>query len=349
MQDSQTIFLFCPRSYQTSKLMSQNLHPIADAQYWKLTFVNIWWRQWCPRVIDAGWSPGEDKAFKIQGTNPLPRGIVRQYLTIDLTFSHLPGDKPAILRAEVDNYHRIPLNLPPFPPLLCHHNPEASTTAYHYGILQSSLTEIGRLVNMSLAQQTELGIRVLQEGGVIAFPTDTVYGIGANPFDEQAVAKIYRIKQRPRHLALPLLLSDKSELEGVARAIPEVAWRLVEHFLPGGLTLILPKAPAVPHIVAPGDTVAVRIPNHPIPIALIRKLGTPLIGTSANLSGRPNPITAQGVREQLGDEVDFIINGGGCLAGIASTVVDVAEGTPRILREGAVPREEIEEVCGVRV
>ena len=204
-------------------------------------------------------------------------------------------------------------------------------------------------IGESLKAQVEFGVMLLQKGGIVAFPTDTVYGIGANPFDEQAVAKIYRIKRRPPYLALPLLLSDKSELLGVARDIPQVAWRLVEHFLPGGLTLILRKAPAVPHIVAPGDTVAVRIPNHPIPIALIRKLGTPLIGTSANLSGRPNPITAQGVREQLGDEVDFIINGGGCLAGIASTVVDVTQEVPRILREGAVPREEIEEVCACRV
>jgi L-threonylcarbamoyladenylate synthase len=204
-------------------------------------------------------------------------------------------------------------------------------------------------IGESLKAQIEFSVTLLQEGGVIAFPTDTVYGIGADPFNEHAVAKIYRIKRRPPHLALPLLLSDKSELPEVARAIPEVAWRLVERFLPGGLTLVLRKAPTVPHTVAPGDTVAVRIPNHPIPIALIRKLGTPLIGTSANLSGRPNPITAQEVREQLGDEVDFIINGGGCPAGIASTVVDVTQEMPRILREGAVPRVELEEVCAYKV
>jgi L-threonylcarbamoyladenylate synthase len=202
---------------------------------------------------------------------------------------------------------------------------------------------------MSIEDQVELAIEVLKEGGVVAFPTDTVYGIGANAFSEPAVAKIYRIKQRPRHLALPLLISSKLELEQVARVVPEVAWRLAERFLPGGLTLVLKKAAVVPDIVAPGDTVAVRIPDHPIPIALIRGLGAPLIGTSANNSGRASPVTAQEVWAQLGDKVDFIIDGGRCRWGVESTVVDVSGEFPSILREGAVPRQEIEELCGYRL
>jgi L-threonylcarbamoyladenylate synthase len=197
-----------------------------------------------------------------------------------------------------------------------------------------------------MEDQVELAIEVLKEGGVVAFPTDTVYGIGANAFTEQAVAKIYRIKQRPRHLALPLLISSKPDLERVARVVPEVAWRLADRFLPGGLTLVLKKAAVVPDIVAPGDTVAVRIPDHPVPIALIRGLGAPLIGTSANPSGGASPVTAREVQEQLGNKVDLIVDGGRCRWGVESTVVDVSGELPRILREGVVSRREIEELCG---
>ena len=195
-------------------------------------------------------------------------------------------------------------------------------------------------------EQIELAIEVLKGGGLVAFPTDTVYGIGASAFIEHAVAKVYEVKKRPRALALPLLVSDKSGLAQVASVVPEVAWRLAERFLPGALTIVLKKGPLVPDIVAPGDTVAVRIPDHPIPIALIRGLGAPLIGTSANTSGRPSPVTAQEVWQQLGDKVDLIINGGRCHWGIESTVVDVSGDIPKILREGAVPWQEIEKVCG---
>ncbi len=198
----------------------------------------------------------------------------------------------------------------------------------------------------AMEDRVELAIEVLKEGGVVAFPTDTVYGIGGNAFIEQAVAKVYQIKQRPRHLALPLLISSKPDLERVARVVPEVAWRLADRFLPGGLTLVLKKAAGVPDIVAPGDTVAVRIPDHPIPIALIRGLGAPLIGTSANLSGGASPVTAQQVWAQLGNKVDIIVDGGRCRWGVESTVVDVSGEFPRVLREGVVPRREIEELCG---
>ncbi len=198
----------------------------------------------------------------------------------------------------------------------------------------------------AMEDRVERAIEVLKEGGVVAFPTDTVYGIGGNAFVEQAVAKVYQIKQRPRHLALPLLISSKPDLERVARVVPEVAWRLADRFLPGGLTLVLKKAAVVPDIVAPGDTVAVRIPDHPIPIALIRGLGAPLIGTSANLSGGASPVTAQQVWAQLGNKVDIIVDGGRCRWGVESTVVDVSGEFPRVLREGVVPRREIEELCG---
>jgi L-threonylcarbamoyladenylate synthase len=143
------------------------------------------------------------------------------------------------------------------------------------------------------------------------------------------------------------LLAEKSDLLKVASVVPEIAWQLAERFLPGGLTLVLRKSPWVPgSVTAGGDTIAVRIPDHPIPIALIRGLGSPIVGTSANLSGKPSPVTAEEVREQLGDEVDLIIDGGRCTGGTESTVLDVSSKVPALIREGAIPRAELAKLCG---
>ena len=199
----------------------------------------------------------------------------------------------------------------------------------------------------TIEKQIKRAVAILKKGGIVAFPTDTVYGLGANPLNAQAVAAIYKVKKRPPNLPLPLLLAEKSDLLKVASVVPEIAWQLAERFLPGGLTLVLRKSPWVPSsVTAGGDTVAVRIPNHPITIALIRGLGTPIVGTSANLSGRPSPVTTEEVRQQLGNEVDFIIDGGRCPGGTESTVLDVTGKVPVLLREGAIPRAELTKLCG---
>lgn len=198
-------------------------------------------------------------------------------------------------------------------------------------------------ISSTLERQIQRGIEILKKGGVIAFPTDTLYGLGADAFNSEAVDRVYEIKQRPRHLAFPLLLADISQITFVAESVPEIAWFLSKRFLPGGLTLVLPKSASLPsRLGAAGATIAVRIPDHPVPIALIRGLGTPIIGTSANISGRPSPVTAQEVKQQLGSKVDFIIDGGRCPGGIESTVVDVTSGVPVILRQGIIPQHEIE-------
>ena len=200
---------------------------------------------------------------------------------------------------------------------------------------------------LSVEQQIKRAVAILKKGGIVAFPTDTVYGLGADPLNEQAVDRIYRVKKRPHNLPLPLLLAEKSDLLRVASVVPEIAWQLVEHFLPGGLTLVLRKSPWVPgSVTAGGDTIAVRIPDHPVPIALIRGLGIPIVGTSANLSGRPSPVTAGEVREQLGDEVDFIIDGGRCPGGTESTVLDISGKVPLLIRKGAIPGAELAKLCG---
>jgi L-threonylcarbamoyladenylate synthase len=197
----------------------------------------------------------------------------------------------------------------------------------------------------TIEQEIQKGIHLLNQGGIVAFPTDTVYGLGADATNECAVERVYELKQRPRYLPLPVLLADAAQIASIAGAVSDIAWLLARHFWPGGLTLVLPKGPSVSEkISAGGGTVAVRVPNHPIPVALIRGLGLPIVGTSANLSGRPSVLTAKEVSEQLGDRVDLIINGGRCPGGVESTVVDVTKDVPVILREGAISIRELQRI-----
>jgi L-threonylcarbamoyladenylate synthase len=202
-------------------------------------------------------------------------------------------------------------------------------------------------LSVDIRGQVERGISILREGGVVAFPTDTVYGLGASIDMPRAVERVYEVKERPLSMALPLLLADTSQIAGVAGQVSPLAWLLIDNLLPGALTLVLPRSGTVPDIVtAGGATVAVRIPAHPVPVALILGVGTPIVGTSANVSGRPSPLTADGVRSQFGDRIDFIIDGGRCPGGRESTIVDVTGETPVVLREGAVSVEELRRVCG---
>jgi L-threonylcarbamoyladenylate synthase len=193
-----------------------------------------------------------------------------------------------------------------------------------------------------LQREIEKGVKTLQKGGVIAFPTDTVYGLGADAFNSTAVERIYEIKNRPKHRQLPLLIADVERLTTLADPIPEIAWFLTRRFWPGGLTLVLPKTDSLPVYLAPGPTIAVRVPDHPVCLALIQRLGNPMIGTSANISGQPAALTADEVRQQLGGKIDFIINGGKCPGGKESTVVDVTHESPTILRQGIIPSHEID-------
>jgi len=196
--------------------------------------------------------------------------------------------------------------------------------------------------------QIERGISILKQGGLVAFPTDTVYGLGAGASNQPAVAKVYQVKERPRDMALPLLLAHTSQINEVACPVPPIAWLLADKFLPGALTIVLYKSNSVLDIVTGGgSTVAVRIPAHPIPVALAENLG-PIVGTSANLSGKPSALTADEVCSQFGDKIDLVIDAGRCPGGRESTIVDVTGEVPVVLREGAIPREELEQVCEIK-
>ncbi len=192
--------------------------------------------------------------------------------------------------------------------------------------------------------QVKEAVQILKKGGVIVLPTDTVYGLGADAFNSKAVDRIYEIKNRPRHLPLPLLLSDVSQITMIAESVPEVGWFLASRFWPGGLTLVLPKIASLPSYLTRGPTIAVRIPNHPICLALIEGLGRPIIGTSANISGRPSCLTTDEVKQQLGDKVDLIIDGGKCPGGGESTIVDVTGEVPVVLRQGIIAQYEIDKI-----
>ena len=223
------------------------------------------------------------------------------------------------------------------------------TTIKHYDILSSrvKLLLVKAMLDKSIQQQVELGISVLRQGGLVAFPTDTVYGLGASVNIPKAVERVFRVKERPLNMALPLLLADISQISEVAESVPPIVWLLADKFLPGALTIVLYKSNSVPGIViAGGGTVAVRIPAHPVPVALARGLEAPIVGTSANLSGKPSVLTADEVYSQFGDKIDLIIDGGRCPGGKESTVIDVTGEVPAVLREGAISGEELRQVCG---
>jgi len=193
-------------------------------------------------------------------------------------------------------------------------------------------------------------VRLLRAGKVIAFPTDTVYGVGASGFDECAIEQLFDVKSRERGKAIPYLLADAKDLPLVAREIPDAARLLAAKFWPGALTLVVPVNARVPRIlIAGGDSVAVRVPNHPTTRALIDSLRAPLAATSANISGGRDPATAEEVLAQLNSRIPLILDGGATRGNVPSTVVDVTSDTPTVRRVGVIAVEEIERVLGQKV
>lgn len=191
----------------------------------------------------------------------------------------------------------------------------------------------------------ERAVAVLLEGGLVAFPTDTLYALGAHGLMPTAVERVFQAKDRPAGMALPLLLAGVEDLEKVAVDVPPLAWDFAERFWPGGLTMILRKAPSVPsEVTAGGGTVAVRVPNHNIARDLIRAVGAPLTGTSANRSGEADPVTAEDVLHQMSGRVDLVVDCGPCPLSGASTIVDLTGDSLRIVREGVIPPDALQQM-----
>ncbi len=193
----------------------------------------------------------------------------------------------------------------------------------------------------------EKALLLLRDGQVIALPTDTVYGVAADGMNPYAVEMLYVAKARAMDKAIPLLLASPDDLAQVALEITPDARLLAERFWPGGLTLVVRARETVPLVLrAEGDSVAVRVPDHRVPRELARALGRPLAGTSANISGGPDPSTAQEVQAQLGGRIPLILDGGPVGAGVPSTVVDLTGTAPQLARAGALPVSELERVLG---
>ncbi|MCM8833311.1 MAG: L-threonylcarbamoyladenylate synthase [Candidatus Omnitrophica bacterium] len=193
----------------------------------------------------------------------------------------------------------------------------------------------------------EKAVNILKNGGVVAFPTETVYGLGANGLNPEAVIKIFEIKNRPFFDPIILHIGKKEDIIKFWSYIDKRAEKLIEKFWPGPLTIILPKTEKVPYIVTAGlDTVAIRMPSHIVAIEILKRIDFPIAAPSANIFGRLSPTEAKHVDEQIGDKIELIIDGGRCPVGIESTVIDLTTEKNIILRPGGIPKEKIEEIIG---
>ena len=197
------------------------------------------------------------------------------------------------------------------------------------------------------AEVIQTAAKILQEGGLVAFPTETVYGLGGNGLDSAACEKVYIAKGCPSDNPLILHISEFEELNPIVREISPAAQKLMDAFWPGPLTMVFPKADIVPEKATGGlDTVAVRLPSHPVARAIIRAAGLPIAAPSANSSGKPSPTRASHVEFDLNGKIDMIVDGGAAEWGLESTIVDVSGEVPMILRPGAVTKEMMEKVVG---
>ena len=197
-----------------------------------------------------------------------------------------------------------------------------------------------KVISANLPDTVTHVLDTLRDGRLVAFPTDTVYGLGALAFDSVAVESIYAAKDRPVEKAIPVLIGDITDLEKISDNVTDLTRRLASHFWPGPLTLLVPKKPTLPESVSATSTVAVRVPDHSVALNLLKAAG-PLAVTSANISGQPSPSTAEEVFAQLNGRIDLIIDAGRTPGGVPSTLVDCSAGEIKILRAGPIALEEL--------
>jgi L-threonylcarbamoyladenylate synthase len=196
-------------------------------------------------------------------------------------------------------------------------------------------------------KEIEKAARIIQEGGLVAFPTETVYGLGADALNPMAVARIFEVKRRPQFDPLIVHIADLRQAEILVKRLPSQAVKLAEVFWPGPLTLVLEKSPMIPDLVTSSlSTVAIRVPDHPLALDLIRESGRPLAAPSANPFGGVSPTTAEHVWHSLGNKVDLILDGGPCRVGVESTVLSLVGDIPVLLRPGGVSLEELQALLG---
>ncbi|MFO0699008.1 MAG: L-threonylcarbamoyladenylate synthase [Nitrospira sp.] len=204
-----------------------------------------------------------------------------------------------------------------------------------------------RILPASAPESIRVAGEIIRMGGLVAFPTETVYGLGCDALNPDAAAKVFEAKQRPQFDPLIVHITDRIQLDSVVSALTATARQLIDQFWPGPLTLVLPKQPAIPDLVTAGlETVAVRMPSHPVAQALIREAGTPIAAPSANPFGYVSPTTAQHVADGLGRTIDLILDGGPCSVGVESTIVSLVGPQAELLRPGSITREQLSAVIG---
>lgn len=186
--------------------------------------------------------------------------------------------------------------------------------------------------------------KILKHGGIVVFPTETVYGIGVNGLNEPAIKKLYKIKQRPINKPISLLVNSIEMIEKVAKDISDIEYDLIKKFFPGPLTIVLKKKENVPDILTAGlETVGIRMPENDIALKLIEYSGVPIATPSANISGKPSGTNMKEIMKDFNDKVDYFIDGGVSKIGVASTIVQIIDGIPHILRKGKISEEQIKE------
>lgn len=206
---------------------------------------------------------------------------------------------------------------------------------------------ITRILDAGAPDTPALAAEVIRTGGLVGIPTETVYGLGANGLDPDAVLKIFEAKGRPQDNPLILHVSGAEQVSLFCHHIPPAAWTLMEKFWPGPLTLVLPARDNVPRrTTANLDTVAIRCPDHPLTREIIRQSGVPIAAPSANISGKPSPTTAQHVYHDMAGKIQAIVDGGPCSVGVESTIVDLTGERPRLLRPGGITPEQLRDVLG---
>ena len=185
--------------------------------------------------------------------------------------------------------------------------------------------------------------QIIKNGGIVVFPTETVYGIGTNGLNENSIKRLYEVKQRPLNKPISLLVNNIEMIEQITQNISELEYKLIKKFMPGPFTIILKKKALIPNILtANGDTVGIRMPENKVALKLIEYAGVPIATPSANISGKPSGTTLDMINNDFGEKVDYFIDGGKSKIGVASTIVQVIGGKPHILREGAILKENLD-------
>lgn len=202
------------------------------------------------------------------------------------------------------------------------------------------------LINETNYKKLKEPAEIIKNHGIVVFPTETVYGIGVNALNENAIKKLYEVKKRPLDKPISLLVNSIEMINQVAKDITEIEYALIKEFFPGPLTIILKKKDGVPNIVtANGNTVGIRMPANKIALELIDYANVPIATSSANISGKPSGIDSKSIIKDFEGKVDCFIDGGPAKIGVASTIVQVIDGVPHILREGSISEEQIKTVC----